>query len=292
MFNKKLISAAIVTGMTFMGGASASVVLTAGDFKFNFDNYDAGTTGYGNGIPVCNSVATCDTNINTEPGAVKAPGAIGSEDTWGIFSIQSITRISDNVLLYSIGQDGKFLTGMFGGFTDELVYRLPVGFPTPTDTTIAYSNHGWLNLYENASNYTAAQGPGGRTGIYDYTGITGGTLLLSALFAGTADAAIPGYSYKTNYGSTSYSGDSQGFMDVTGGSWAAMLDTNSLTDLAGGTRDLYLTASYDDVNGAASKLGWTVTSTGQVKGSAIPEPATLALLGLGLVSMASMRRRA
>lgn len=289
MFKKTMIAGLV--GMMATMSAQA-VTLQAGDLKFTINNYDSGTVGYpatpSNGM-VCDSITACDT-----AGSLPATNSYGA-DTWGIFSVESITRISDASLIWQASA-GKYLTGLFGGLQDAYVENATSSF---TGLTVAaLTTGGWLNLYSNTNQYDPSQGPSGRTGEFVYTGITGGTLMLSAIFAGSAINGLDYTYYSTFKPNSSYAGSGQGFLDVTGGVWGQTsgfggitLDTNSLTDTKGNKRDLFVDVTFNDVNGAASILGWTVTSAGQVKGNAIPEPGSMALAGLGLIGLAALRRR-
>ncbi len=285
MITRKIYSAVagLALALGVMGSANA-LVITAGDIKFTIDNYDAGTTGYGNSPGLkCSSVAACDSVVGIAP----AVGGIGSEDTWGIFSVSSITNINTAAILFTRGVDG-FLIGMFHGLDDQAV-EVTCGITGCSTTALAVG--GEFELYTSATDYTPAGGAAARTSATTYPGIPTTGLYLSGIFGTGVLFGDPTSTYVTSYNNAGFAGAGQGFMDITGGSAQSTFDTNKLIDPNGGAHDLFLDVTFNDVNGAASSIGWLVTSAGQVKGVAIPEPGSLALLGLGIVAAGWATRR-
>lgn len=296
MFKKTAIAALV--GMAVAGSANA-LSISAGDIKFTLDNYDAGTTGYaqqgvdyGSGTTLCNTVGTCDAAAGTP-----APGGIGSEDSWGIFTVAKISSLSTGLSSYTEGLNGQYLVGVFYGLTD---YKVIAATALGTTFEQAYAQGGSFDLWLTSSPYNPALGPAGRIGAAGYSSITdvlGAVKVLSANFSTGVNLAEANATYQNlSQPFNAYAGSGQGFLDITytaiaGGYDFSNLDTDAQVDTVGNFHDLFLDTSYSDANNAASALGWTVKSVAEVTGNALPEPGSMALAGLGLIGLAALRRR-
>ena len=301
MFKRTFLATAVGTALLMGAAVSANALaITAGNYKITLDNYDSGTTGYSTAISgaVCSSVDACNGVTHAQ-----APGS--ANDTSGIFSIAAISNIDTGQDLYNRGTAstidgiavGPYLTGVFGGLQDASVTNLGGGEQRIN------SEGGVFSIYSNSANYDPSRRPTGTGVDLDagiYPGITGGTLFLSGVFA--AGAAVAGNataSYTSSFNTNTTSGDGEAYLDFTGGiaqnffnAYDPGLGRNGgVTNKNGGKNDAFMTITYDDVNGAASSIGWTVKSAGQISGQVVPEPGTMALLSLAMLGLGAAARR-
>lgn len=305
--NRRLALAGSLAAVLTMGvsQAGASIELTAGDKRFIFSSFSAGTTGYSSPggpfpVTVCESIGECDDDA-TAP----APDAVGSEDTWGIANIRSI-EFDDGTEEWGSGDDGSYLHVVFGGLADfrvdqtgedpETFRSLSQGYDVDSQTALERgAPGGFLRIYENDSDspYVPADGPGNRgADPSEWGDITDGDLWLEFEFTPGITSVDPDALFLSNFDEDFLAGSlSRAFLSVTGGSQAAQFNNDAFTTEAGVTADAFLEASLD-----AGAFGWTTDAAGDIETARVEvsTPATLGLFGLGLMLLGwinTLRRR-
>lgn len=213
-----------------------------------------------------------------------APITAAGQELGGVGIVDAI-KDRNGVTIWASGDNGTELTFKFGGYISEAPVGVSpislnfsggvINFFTGVGVTKDFSAASIATALTTASNGTAFLNLlGGSTGVLcPLAGVD--CTLQSTILSGTLQAIA--------------SGAGNGFLDVTAGTGAANVafNTNSLP----GGHDLSLASSFDSlaVNG-----GFAVSGSLALKRATIPEPSTVALLGLGLLAMgvSSRRRRA
>ncbi len=195
----------------------------------------------------------------------------------GLMRITSIETLGGSPL-WSQGGNGQEITGVFSGLTISAItpgfgnfdIDFTGGFMTLyLDSTPEYEDPA---IPTPASFLDSDSGNPFLTADFNY-GIKPGS------FTTTQNAIV-------NFLTNPLSGTGFYYLDVTGGDYGYLFDTDGLTVFDGSTRDIF---GRSNITGPGN-FGFTYNSDDPAK-AYVPEPATLLLLGAGLLGIGAYGRR-
>lgn len=170
------------------------------------------------------------------------------------------------------------LTFQFGGFKVANVIPGP-----PTE--IAFTG-GWINFYVD---HSADYDPTSYASAGDEAGSNALFLRLEAheVFDVTHGIMASITAELDSFGAGSDKGEGSSLMDAVGGMALGNFDTDGKADGA----DFVFTSSFQPLPGGDNGEGYELFGSADLSGNSIPEPTSVALLGLGLLGFAASRKR-
>jgi hypothetical protein len=190
----------------------------------------------------------------------------------GIFKVTSIVDNNANTLWFDT-KGGAEITGVFGNLLASSVVP-----PTSSNPffTVDFTGGNLSMYYDTTPDFNPNGGAGGASGFAD------GMLVLSANFVpGITSSTSTTFHSVVDGLTTVTTGKGSAYGEVTGGALGAILNSNSEFNGA----DLLFESDL-----SRSGNGWPVTSHDPVSALAVPETGTIALLGLGMMSLIGLKR--
>jgi len=261
----------------------------AGQLEFHFQAWDDGTT-Y---TPEVVAGAWTGYWLPSDGGAKVFDSTYGindhDQDSWGVGTVTSITKVPTGPLWSQI-PGGETLDIHLYGLDDDFVKGTFDALGNPTGLhieSVPTNGSAYLDVY---------LGPGAND--FDPTvkanalsTVTDGTKFLRLEFVPVGPNGVV---YTTDYTPSLLglptTGNGSGYLKVVHGwgdaTWEDIFDSNTYDSVSPGA-DFYLYNDYS-TSGAGQ---WLVKAQDPVTGYATPEPASMLMLGLGILGCASLRRK-
>lgn len=296
-----------IIAMVLVGLLVGFGVAHADDVAFDFDGLWSWGTSYTETAGVWNA-----SNPNPYFGTTSQPlpnatitAPDGTEDTYGIARINTIKDTTTATTTFDRTTASTQLTAFFYGFDD--IYIKDTSLTPLQPSTALLSTGGHLVIYQDTlKDYDPATPPDADTDRYDITAgegdgmnkITHGTVVLDLVPTALQFDATHDFTMHESFSFSTFIGTGDMYLDVVGGDWASLYDTNSIVtgDSVNPLADIRLGFSSEPAiptsPGELSR-NWLVQGTGQgqTTSNVVPEPMSMLMVMMGVMGVGLTQRK-